>query len=31
MGVAPWKVWGHSSPVLISGRSNEAEKITVGV
>ena len=28
---APWKVWGHSSPALTSGRSNELERTTVGL
>jgi glucose-1-phosphate cytidylyltransferase len=31
MGRAPWKVWGHSSPAPISGRSNELERIRAGV
>jgi glucose-1-phosphate cytidylyltransferase len=30
MGQAPWKVWGHSSPTLIPGRSNGLERITAG-
>ena len=31
LGNAPWKVWGHSSPALISGRSNELDRAPAGV
>jgi glucose-1-phosphate cytidylyltransferase len=30
MGRAPWKVWGNSSPTLISSQSNELERIKTG-